>query len=113
MQGDYGQFIIDRGCFSPVNTVEIVNTGINRHRSTKKFRVSVTNSLLDDSWIEVVEQGNLPDSRNCGSRPDCSFESKFYNFDTKISRYFKVQILETYGSRGGGLKKFDISYGKV
>ena len=114
MQGDYGQFIIDRGCFTPVNTVEIVNT-LNGHRSTKKFRVSVTNSLLDDSWIEVVEQGNLPDSRNCGSNPDCSYESTqfFYNFETKVSRYFKVQILETHGSIGGGLKKFDISYGKV
>ena len=92
--------------------MEIVNT-LNGHRSIKKFRVSVTNSLLDDSWIEVVEQGNLPDTSNCGSNPDCSHESKFYNFETKVSRYFKVQILETYGSYGGGLKKFDISYGKV
>ena len=113
IEGDYGQFIIDRGCHSPVNTVEIINTE-NGDRSTKKFRVSVTNSLSDDSWFVVVEQGDLPDSRNCDQRPDCnSLESNFYNFDTQVSRYFKVQILETHGSYGGGLKKFNISYGKV
>ena len=113
IEGNYGQFIMDRGCYSPVNTVEIINTE-NGDRSTKKLRVSVTNSLSDDSWIVVVEQGDLPDSRDCGNRQDCnSLESNFYNFDTKVSRYFKVQILEIHGSRGGGLKKFDISYGEA
>ena len=46
--GEHGQFILDRGCSSTLNSVEIINAW-NDQRSTKKFRVSLSNSLAEDS----------------------------------------------------------------
>ena len=112
--GDHGQFILDRGCYSTLNSVEIINSW-NDWRSTKKFRVSVSNSLAEDSWNEVVVQGNLPNSMNCPQRDDC--ESKFYSFNAEVARYVKFEVLEFHlrleepKSVGGGLKKFDIYFG--
>ena len=114
--GEHGQFILDRGCSSPLNSVEIINT-YNEHRSTKKFRVSVSNSLAEDSWTEVVVQGNLPNTMNCRQRDDCDqLESKCYNFDPEVGRYVKFEVLEFHlfqgiTSIGGGLRKFDIYFG--
>ena len=108
-QSDYGQFIIDRGCSSAVNSVEIINAE-NNLRSSKKVRVSVSNSLSDNSWIEVLVQ-ELPDKRDCVKRSDCDTLERFYfSFSTKIVRYVKLQVLEVYGV-GGGLTKFDIYFG--
>ena len=114
--GEHGQFILDRGCSSTLNSVEIINT-LNNQRSTKKFRVSVTNSLAEDSWTEVVVQGNLPNTMNCHIRDDCDqFESKFYSFDAEVARYVKFEVLEFHlfegtKSVGGGIRKFDIYFG--
>ena len=114
--GEHGQFILDRGCSSTLNSVEIINT-LNGDRSTKKFRVSVTNSLAEDSWTEVVVQGNLPNTMNCHIRDDCDqFESKFYSFNAEVARYVKFEVLEFHlhlerGPVGGGLRKFDIYFG--
>ena len=47
--GEHAQFILDRGCSSTLNFVEIIKAW-NDRRSTKKFRVSVSNSLAEDSW---------------------------------------------------------------
>ena len=108
-QSDYGQFIIDRGCSSAVNSVEIINAE-NNLRSSKKVRVSVSNSLSDNSWIEVLVQ-ELPDKRDCVIRSDCdTLERLYFSFSTKIVRYVKLQVLEVYGV-GGGLTKFDIYFG--
>ena len=112
---DYGQFIIDRGCSSAVNGVMIINTE-NDRRSSKKVRVLVSNSLLDNSWIEVVLQGDLPDTTNCLLRDDClSMSELYYSFSTRFVRYVKLQVLEIHpttkhGSVGGGLMKFDILF---
>ena len=111
--GEHGQFILDRGCSSTLNSVEIINSS-NGHRSTKKFRVSVSHSLAEDSWNEVVVQGNLPNSMNCPQRDDC--ESKFYSFNAEVARYVKFEVLEFHlhlerGPVGGGLRKFDIYFG--
>ena len=115
--GEHAQFILDRGCSSTLNSVEIINTS-NGDRSTKKFKVSVSNSLAEDSWNEVVVQGNLPNTMDCHIRDDCDqFESKFYSFNAEVARYVKFEVLEFHlrleepKSYGGGLRKFDIYFG--
>ena len=81
-------------------------------------RVSVSNSLAEDSWTEVVVQGNLPNTMNCHQRDDCDqLESKFYSFDPEVGRYVKFEVLENHlrlkepKSIGGGLRKFGIYFG--
>ena len=111
--GEHAQFILDRVCSSTLNSVEIINSS-NGHRSTKKFRVSVSHSLAEDSWNEVVVQGNLPNSMNCPQRDDC--ESMFYSFNAEVARYVKFEVLEFHlfegtKSVGGGIRKFYIYFG--
>ena len=118
IESDYGQFIIDRGCSSAVNSLMIINTE-NDRRSSKKVRVLVSNSLLDNSWIEVVLQGDLPDTTRCLTRDDClSMTELYFSFSTRFVRYVKLQVLEIHGSSlhgsvGGGLMKFDIFFDKI
>ena len=78
----------------------------------------MSHSLAEDSWNEVVVQGNLPNSMDCHIRDDSDkFESKFYSFNAEVARYVKFEVLEFHlrleepKSVGGGLKKFDIYFG--
>ena len=100
---DDSEFIMDLGCDSAIEAIEIKNTYSFTQRSTKEFQVSV--SVQKDGDYDLVVHDSLEDSRNITNPP-----LKIFPIARQIVRFIKFKIISVYGEYSGGLSYFDVRY---
>jgi len=105
--GQKAIFVLNLGCLIRFNGIQLVNTHNqgNRDRSTKRFRLSVSQSQAGP-WQNVLET-TLVDSR----RQNDPLPLQLINLQAEATgQFLKFELLEWYGL-GGGLQYFDIQRG--
>ena len=102
--GEEQGFIMSLGCNKRVAGVNIRNTqnAYHRDRSTKKFRI-LGSVAYDGPWQELLV-ANLEDSRPQDPPP-----VQTLTFDKpSLARFVKFELLEFWGTEGGGLQYLQV-----
>ena len=94
------------GCEKEINTIDVRNSN-HDYKSTKKFKVSASNSSSrDTSETQIIfDEINLNDTRKMllDDIPILRF-----HFENTVAQYVFFHLLEYYGNQGGGLNYFNI-----
>ena len=94
------------GCEKEVNTIHVRNSN-HDHKSTKKFKVSASNSSSrGESANQVIfSEINLEDTR---SKDLNNIPILRFHFNNTLTQYVYFHLSEYYGKQGGGLNYFNI-----
>ena len=103
--GEAADFVLKLDDDSEVDKIKLVNThnGAARDRSTKGFKVYLSNDGQDGPWTEVL-QDTLTDSR----QDDPPLLQEFGISPPREAKYVKFEITSFYGNKGGGLQYFGV-----
>ena len=102
-KGQKTGFQLNLGCEKELNTIEVRNSN-NKSRSTKRFRVSASNSS-NEGITEVIFVGEMEDSRNKAKE---NIPILRVHFNNTLAQYVQFHILDDYDNQGGGLNYFNI-----
>ena len=98
--GDQGFILRTRGCKRKITGFKIKNAGVPR--ATKSFRVSGA-SEFNGPWNNLLE-GNFEEN---------SLGVTFHLSQPVEVRFVKFELLSSHSGRGGGLRSFTLTEGKI
>ena len=100
-----GSFILDLGCDTNINMVELVNTKNAHYKNmgTRRFRMFVSSKDENGPWEEVLDK-TLEDPRK-QTEP---LPVQKFRFTDILSKYVRFQVLTWWGL-GGGLQYFRVA----